>query len=94
MATTQRVRPTERHNLLIVESHAVEDVAQVLRCLRGVGQAVAGRVGVLVEVGAAGVPRDGGAAHFLDGNDAGESPEVGVGLLVAVEGYQQTIEGA
>lgn len=86
MATTQRVSPTERHNLLIVESHAVEDISEVLRCLRGVGQAVAGRVGVLVEVGAAGVPRDGGATHLLDSDDAGEGPEVGVGLIAAVEG--------
>ena len=44
-----------------------------------VGEAAVGRAEGDVPVGAAGAPGDGGALHFLDGGDAGERPEVGVG---------------
>lgn len=39
MTAPKRVSPGEGHDLLIIEAHAVEDVAQVIRLFRGVGQA-------------------------------------------------------
>ena len=44
-----------------------------------VGEAAVGRAHGDVAVVAAGTPGDGRALHFLDGADAGEGPEVGVG---------------
>jgi hypothetical protein len=43
VAAAEVVRARERHNLLVVEAHAVEDVPQVVGGLRGVGQAAARR---------------------------------------------------
>ena len=44
-----------------------------------VGEAAIGGAEGDVAVGAAGAPGDGGTLHFLDGGDAAEGPEVGVG---------------
>lgn len=44
-----------------------------------VGEAAVGGAEGDVAVGAARAPGDGGTLHFLDGGDAGEGPEVGVG---------------
>ena len=50
---------TERDHLLVIEAHAAEDVADVLRALRGVGQATLGRArGAAGLVNAAWAPDD------------------------------------
>src|SRR6202012_1740475 len=52
-AAAESVSAGERHNLLVVESHAVEDVAQMLLALGGVGKAAVRRAGGDVTVDAA-----------------------------------------
>ena len=79
MAAAERVRAGQGDDLAVVEAHAVEDGAQVGLVFGAVGEAAVGRAHGYVTVGAAGAPGDGGALHFLDGADAGEGPEVGVG---------------
>ena len=79
VAATEGVGAREGDDFPVVESHAVEDGAQVRLVFGAVGEATVGRAHGYVVVGAAGAPRDGGALHFLDGADAGEGPEVGVG---------------
>ncbi len=44
-----------------------------------VGESAVGGAHADVAVLAAGAPGDGGTLHFLDGADAAEGPEVGVG---------------
>ena len=79
MAAAERVRAGEGDDLAVVEAHAAEDGAQVGLVLGAVGQAAVGRAHGHVAVCAARAPGDGGALHFLDGADASEGPEVGVG---------------
>ena len=79
MTAADGVRAAQRHDLAIVEAHAVEDGAQVVLLLAAVGEASVGRAKGDVAVLSARAPGDGGALHFLDGADAGEGPEVGVG---------------
>ena len=79
VAAAQGVGAGQGDNLPVVEAHAVEDGAQVGLLLGAVREAPVGRAHGDVAVGAAGPPGDGGALHFLDGADAGEGPEVGVG---------------
>ena len=75
----QSMSTNQSDNLLVVEAHAVEDIADVAVALGAVRETpvrcAAGDILVL----AAGSPGDGGAAEFLDCGDAGEGPEVGVG---------------
>mmetsp|Transcript_26027 Transcript_26027/g.60771 ORF Transcript_26027/g.60771 Transcript_26027/m.60771 type:complete len:211 (-) Transcript_26027:57-689(-) len=81
----------EAHDLFVVEAHPVEDVTQVLRTLRGVGQAVVGREALVFwvagrrrrcrRVGPAWKEANLRTAHLLDGNAAGVHDEVGEGDL-------------
>lgn len=79
MAAAHGVGAQERDDLLVVEAHAVEDVADVLHrvhelALVGAGQAAVGRGGGAGGlVGAAGAPGDGGAAALLHGHHAARS---------------------
>lgn len=75
----QSVSTTQNDNLLVVEAHAVEHVADVAVALGAVGETTIRCAAGDVLVLAAGSPGDGGAAEFLDCGDAGEGPEVGVG---------------
>lgn len=79
VASAQGVRAREGDNLLVVETHAVEDVAQMAVLLAGIRQPAVARHEGSVAVGAARSPCDGGTLHLLDGGDAGEGPEVRVG---------------
>ena len=79
VAAAEGVRTGQGDNFPVVEPHAVEDGAQVGLLLGAVREAAVGRAHGYVAVGAAGPPGDDGALHFLDGADAGEGPEVGVG---------------
>lgn len=75
----QSVSTNQSNNLLVVEAHAVEHVADVTVALGTVGETPVRRAGGDVLVLAAGSPGDGGAAEFLDCGDTGQGPEVGVG---------------
>ena len=79
VAAAEGVGAGQGDDLAVVETHAVEDGAQVRLLLGTVGEAAVGRAHGDVAVGAAGAPGDGGALHLLDGADAGEGPEVRVG---------------
>ena len=79
MAPPQGVSTRQGDDFPVVETHAAEDGAEVGLCFGAVGEAAVGGAEGNVAVGAAGAPGDGGTLHFLDGGDAGEGPEVGVG---------------
>ena len=79
MAAPQGVSAGEGDYFSIVETHAAEDGAEVGLLFGAVGEAAVGGAEGDVAVGAAGAPGNGGTLHFLDGGDAGEGPEVGVG---------------
>lgn len=75
----QVVPARQRDDLLVGEAHAVEDEAQVFGALRAIGQTAArGHLGVIDEIGPAGLPGDFGAAHLLDRGHASEGPQVRV----------------
>ena len=79
MAAAEGVGAGQGDDFAVIEAHAVEDGAEVRLVFGAVGEAAVGRAHGDVAVGAAGAPGDDGALHFLDGADAGEGPEVGVG---------------
>ena len=79
VAAADGVCAAQSHDLAVVEAHAVEDGAQVILLLGAVGEASVGGAEGDVAVLSAGAPGDGRALHLLDGADAGEGPEVGVG---------------
>ena len=63
----------------VVETHAAEDGAEMGLVFGAVWEAAVWCTHGDVAVCAARAPGDGWALHFLDGADAGEGPEVGVG---------------
>jgi hypothetical protein len=69
----------ESDNFLVVEAHAVEDVAEVVRALGGIGQTAVGSASRDLPVRTSGTVGDIGALHLLNGADTAEDPEVGVG---------------
>ena len=79
MAAAEGVGAGQGDDLAVIETHAVENGAQVRLVFGAVREAAVGRAHGDVAVVAAGAPGDGGALHFLDGANAGEGPEVGVG---------------
>ena len=79
MAAAEGVRAGQGDDFPVVETHAVEDGAQVRLVFGAVGEASVGCAHGYVAVVAAGAPGDGGTLHFLDGADAREGPEVRVG---------------
>lgn len=79
VAAAEGVGAGQGDDFAVVESHAVEDGAEVGLLFGAVGEPAVGRAHGYVPVGAAGAPGDGGALHLLDGADAGEGPEVRVG---------------
>ena len=78
MTAAEGVGAGQGDDFPVVETHAVEDGAEVRLVFGAVGEAAVGRAHGDVAVGAAGAPGDDGALHFLDGADAGEGPEVRV----------------
>jgi hypothetical protein len=79
VATTQSVGTGQSDDFLIVETHAVEDIAQVVGALGTIGQATVRSAGGHVTVGTARSERNDRTLHLLDGSDATEDPEVGIG---------------
>lgn len=79
VAAAEGVGAGQSNHGAVVEAHASEDGADVARALAGVGQAAVGGTERDVAVGAACAVGDLGALHFLDGTDASEDPEIGVG---------------
>lgn len=79
MATAKGVGTRESDNLLVVETHAVEDVAEVVGALGGIGETAVGSASGEVTVRTAGTVGDIRTLHLLDGTDTGEDPEIGVG---------------
>ena len=75
----QRMGAHQSHNLLVVEAHAVEDVADVLVVLGAVGETAVRCAGGHILVLTTGAPGDGWAAEFLDRTGTSQGPEVGVG---------------
>ena len=82
VAAAERVRAAQRDDVAVVEAHPVENVAEVLRTLRGVGQSADRRArGARRGVGAAEVVLDLRPARLLDRHAARERPDVGVRQL-------------
>lgn len=79
MAASQGMCAAQCNNLTVVETHAPEDGTEVRLFLGAVGKTTVGCAHTDVPIRPAGPPGDNGALHFLDGADAGEGPEVGVG---------------
>lgn len=66
-------------NLAVIETHTAKDGAEMGLLLRAVRETTIGRAHADVSVRSAWAPGHDGTLHFLDGADAGECPEVGVG---------------
>ena len=79
MAAAKGVGAGQSDNLLVVEAHAVEDVAQMVVALAGVGETAIRRAEGDVTILATGAVGDDGALHFLDGADTTKDPQIGVG---------------
>lgn len=79
VAPPERVRPRKRDNLLIVETHPVKDVPQVVLILVAIGEAAVGSAVFGKTVLASRTPGYLGTSHLLYRADAGEGPEVRVG---------------
>ena len=78
VSAAQSVGTHQGHDLLVVEAHTVEDVADVLVVLGGVGQTSVGSAAGDVLILAAGSPGDSRTTQLLDGAGARQRPEVGV----------------
>lgn len=92
MAPAQIMSTTQRHNLLVIETHPVEDVSEMVRRLGSIRQTTTRWVeGLVGKVGSAGFPGYVWAAHGLDGYAAGEGPEVCVGDpgVLLLDGLQE-----
>mmetsp|Transcript_13418 Transcript_13418/g.19181 ORF Transcript_13418/g.19181 Transcript_13418/m.19181 type:complete len:210 (+) Transcript_13418:541-1170(+) len=67
----------QRNDLLVVKTHAVKDVPQVLGTLSGVRQtAIRCAMRAVGLVGSARRKADFRSSHFFDGNNAGQDPQV------------------
>lgn len=69
----------QRNDLTVIEAHAAEDGAEMGLLFRTVGETSVGSAHGHISVGSARPPWDYGTLHFLDGADAGEGPQIGVG---------------
>lgn len=79
MTSTQSMSTTQSHDLLIIESHSIENISQMLVSLRRIRESSIGCAGCDVFVESAGSVWDGWTLHFLDCADASEDPKVGIG---------------
>lgn len=79
VAAAESVSTGKSNDLLVVEAHAVEDVAEMVLGLGGIGKTTIGSAGSDVTVLTAGAVGNLGAKHLLDGADTGKNPEIGVG---------------
>lgn len=76
VAASESVGTTQGHNLLVVETHAVEDVAQVLVALSSIGETSVGRAVDLLLVNAARSEGHRRALHLLDSYNPSQDPEI------------------
>lgn len=79
MAAAQSVGTGEGDDFLVVEAHATKDVAQMVAALSGVGQTAIRRAERDIAIVAAWSEGNDGALHLLNGGDAAQDPEIGVG---------------
>lgn len=78
VASPKGVSTAQCDNLLVVETHTVEDVSQVLVSLFSIGQTSVGCTSSHVLVHSPWSVWDGGTLHLLDSTDSTKDPEVGV----------------
>lgn len=78
MGTTKAVRTAESNDFLVIESHAVENVTNVLGSLGGVGETTVRSAGGSVSVYTAGSPWDIRATELLNSADTTKGVEVAV----------------
>lgn len=79
MAATESVSTGEGNNVLVIETHAVENVPQVAMGLGSIGKTAVRSASGDIAVGATRSVRDNRALHLLDGANTAEDPEIGVG---------------
>lgn len=79
MAAAEGVGAREGNDLLVVEAHTVENVAEVVGALGGIGETTIRSAGRDITVRTARAVGDVGALHLLDGADTAEDPEIRVG---------------
>jgi hypothetical protein len=84
-------------DLLVIESHASEDITQVLVPLRGIRETSIRCAGSDILILSSGSVWDDWSLHFLNRCDTSENPEVGVGdpgvlRCTAVSAVQNSIE--
>jgi hypothetical protein len=79
VAASESVGTAQGHNFLVVEAHAVEDVAQVLVALGSVGETSVRRAVGLLLINAARSEGHSRALHLLDSHNTGQDPEIGGG---------------
>jgi len=79
VAAAQSVGTSKGNDLLIVEAHAVEDVAEVVLALSSIGETAIRSAGGDILILATRAEGDLGAHHFLDSADTTDDPEVRVG---------------
>lgn len=79
MAASESVGAGQCDHGAVVKAHAAEDGADMAAVLAGVWQTAVGCAEGHVAVGAASPVWDLGALHLLDGANATEDPEIGVG---------------
>lgn len=91
MAASKGVGTRQSDDLLVVEAHAVEDVAEVVLALGSIGETAIRSAGSDIPVGATRAEGDVGAQHLLDSADAGKNPEIRVGDPGKL-GYCQMLE--
>jgi len=98
VAAAERVGSRESDNRLVVKTHAIKHVAQVLGSLKRVGKAAGhGARRAVRRVGTAQLVVNVRAAGDLDGDRAGQRPDVGVavrrvGLLDCLEGVALDVQ--
>jgi hypothetical protein len=76
VATSKGMSTGQCDDLLVVESHAVEDAANVVVTLGSVGKTTVWSAEGQVAIGAAWSPWDNWALHLLDGGDGCEGPKI------------------
>lgn len=79
MAASEGVGTAQGDDFSVIETHASKNGAQVLLLFGTIGKSAIGSAHGDVAILAARAPGDGGTLHFLDGADATEGPEIGIG---------------
>mmetsp|Transcript_36442 Transcript_36442/g.67879 ORF Transcript_36442/g.67879 Transcript_36442/m.67879 type:complete len:334 (+) Transcript_36442:40-1041(+) len=101
VAAPHRMRARQTNNLLVIKSHAVEDVSEVLDIRSHTArvrrrQATIRNSRGLVGVSAAASPGNGRAAHLLNGSGTGQSPQVSIAhrRILFLDGFEEVTRTA